>query len=84
MRKRELLEIVEEREKTDLRQWKHHVSAFILIVIAFTVQLLRGTEKVPSVVGISNCSAIAHLIVGSFCGYAVSLIVFEVRRVRSE
>ena len=56
----------------------------MLIAVAFTVQLLRGTDKVPSVIGISNCSPTDNLILGSFVGFAVSLIIFEIRRVRSE
>jgi len=35
-------EHLEEKEKTDAAQWRHHMKAFTLILIAFGVQLLRG------------------------------------------
>lgn len=72
------------REQTDLRQWRHHLSAFVLICVAFTVQLLRGTEKSPSIIGIQTCSTPDNVIMGSFLLFSTLLVVYEVKRVQRE
>ena len=75
------LERIEKREKTDLGQWKFHLSAFILIIVAFMVQLLRGTEKAPSIAGVERCSAPDNIILGSFLLFAAIMVYYEIKRV---
>jgi len=76
------LKVQEKREKTDLGQWRHHVSAFILICTSFTVLLLRGSSKFPSVVGIDKCGVYDFAILALFLAFNAFMIQYEVRRVR--
>jgi hypothetical protein len=57
------------------------LSAFILICVAFGVQLFRGSEKAPSVIGISTCSLVDNAILGGFILLLCLIVVYEVKRV---
>ena len=70
-----------ERERTDLNQWRMHLSSFMLIVVAFAVQVLRGSKKAPSMVGIERCSSYDNVILGLFLSFTAYTIYYEVRRV---
>lgn len=60
------------------------MAALILILTSFLVQLLRGTKKSPSILGIERCSGYDNLILAVFLTFIVYFIVAEVRRVQRE
>jgi hypothetical protein len=46
------------RENKDYRQWGIHLLSAFMVSSAFTVNLLRGSKKNKSIVGLEKCSAI--------------------------
>lgn len=64
--------------------YRHHVIAFLVILVAFVVQLLRGSKKSPSLVGIDRCSAGDNIILTLFLMFTVFMIHYEIKRVKRE
>lgn len=58
--------------------------AFLVILVAFVVQLLRGSKKSPSLVGIDRCSAGDNIILTLFLMFTVFMIHYEIKRVKRE
>lgn len=78
------LEKVEERERTNSGQWRHHFKAFSLILIAFVVQLVRGAKGHASIIGLETCSPEDTVILCTFLSICALMVIYEVRRVRYE
>ena len=51
-------------------------------MVSVFVQLLRGSKKSPSVVGIARCSAVDNVILGAFLTISVLVVVYEIKRVK--
>lgn len=66
---------LEDREKSDCKQWRHHLFAFFFILLALGVTLLRGTEKEPSLVGIKTCGTYDNLTLASFLTFSVLMAI---------
>lgn len=75
------LEKLEKREKTDMGQWRIHLFSFVLILVSFTVQILRDTKGTESVIGISRCSASDNLLLSMFLSFSAFCIYYHVKRV---
>ena len=50
----ELEELLED-EKSHARQWKKHLLAIFIISISLLVNLIRGSKRSPSIIGIERC-----------------------------
>ena len=64
--------------------YRHHATAFLTVMVAFVVQLLRGSKKAPSNVGIDRCSAGDNAILGLFLMFSIFMIHYEIKRVKRE
>ena len=67
----ELEELLED-EKSHARQWKKHLLAIFIISISLLVNLIRGSKRSPSIIGIERCgeldwSIFAIYVLGSLC-----------------
>jgi len=59
-----------------LKQWRHHLCAFVFILIAFGVSLFRGTNQELSPIGIERCGKYDNFMLGGFLVFAAIMVIY--------
>ena len=60
-------------EGSELKMWRVHVLNIFLVGFALLVNLLRGSPKTPSIIGVKRCGGIDFTLLFGFI--AVNLII---------
>eukprot|EP00347_Sterkiella_histriomuscorum_P009630 403340471 len=77
-----LIQILE-KEKTH-RQWDKHAVCFACLIGLVTVNLLRGSKKFPSIIGLQKCGILDWTILALFLIMCACICIFSVRKVVKE
>lgn len=56
----------------------------VLTMLSIGVNLLRGTPKFPSVIGLSTCSPLSWSVLGVFIVICIATTIFNIRSIRKE
>lgn len=78
------LDIILEREQTNIGQWRVHLKFFILTTMSALVNLLRGSSAQKSIIGLEHCGAGDWSILAGFFVFLGFYIWSQVSRVSAE
>lgn len=76
------LDVILDKEGSELKQWKVHAVNISLIALALVVNMLRGSPKVPSIIGIPKCGDLDWAILLAFIFVALVTTQSNVERAR--
>ena len=78
------LEALARREASDARQWRIHLIAIFIIVVSQVVNLLRGSPRRESIIGIEKCGKADWIITITYIILIVSMTIYAVNKARKE
>ena len=76
------LEALKHREKKDRRQWRIHCISIIIVSVSQVVNLLRGSPKRESIIGIQKCGKVDWIIVINYLVFISCMTLYAVTKVR--
>ena len=78
------LKELQRRESSACGQWRIQLQCFVLSLLSITVNLLRGTPKFDSIIGLKGCNAVSWVILAIFITLCGFVTFFNIRAIRKE
>ena len=78
------LNAIIDREKSACSQWKIQVQTISLTLLCIVINLIRGTPKFDSIIGMDTCGITSWSILAIFILFCLVVTWFNVREVRAE
>jgi len=82
--KKKQLDAILHREKSNLAQYKTHLIAFSLVMTSLMVNLIRGSPKTESIVGLEKCGVADWSIFTAFFVLVLVVSFLQIRRIKKE
>ena len=78
------VEDLHKREKSDKKQWKIHCTALFIVSVSQLVNLIRGSPRRESIIGIEKCGKVDWLILINYCLFIICMTTYAVIKVKKE
>lgn len=78
------LKELQKRESSACGQWRIQLQCFVLSLLSVIVNLLRGTPKFDSIIGLKGCNALGWVILAIFIIVCGIVTFFNIKAIRKE